>query len=118
MERKMITSLEAIQLTIVNNQTVLLRVPKELYPKEAVTSAVYKFTDRCYVTIEVLNSTHYAVQLKLKIIGADIHILAEDFYNELIDQEIRFRLDNSNRNIKELILKKAFSPIQTDEEDK
>ncbi|MEW6614811.1 MAG: His-Xaa-Ser system protein HxsD [Thermodesulfobacteriota bacterium] len=94
---------------------LLLKVNKNLYKsKEVIFSAAYKFTDNCYIQIDSIDPDYYGVFFQVK--KSDIDLISEvnEFCNELIDQQIRYDLNNSNSSIKELIIKKAFSPFQND----
>jgi His-Xaa-Ser system protein HxsD len=90
---------------------VALEVDREVYSKDAILRAAYKFTDRCYLFIQ----THYSrddrwvvvIRPKSDEISADD--LAGDFANELIDQGLRERLEQQFGDVRTLIVAQAFS---------
>jgi His-Xaa-Ser system protein HxsD len=92
-----------------------LKVNKSIFHQESILSAMYKFTHNCYIHIDSLDSDYYSVIFAAKHSSIDLVSEASNFCNELIDQEIRYNLDNSNKSIKQLIIKKAFFPFQSDE---
>jgi His-Xaa-Ser system protein HxsD len=94
---------------------LLLRVNKAIYNHEALLAAAYKFNDTCYVHVDSLDSDHYGVFFTAKDTGIDLFFQVNNFCNELMDQQIRYNLDKSNRSIKELIVKKAFFPFKDNE---
>ena len=94
---------------------LLLRVSKALYSHEAILTTAYKFTDNCYIHVDSLDSDYYGVFFTAKEPSIDLFSQVNDFYNELADQQIRYNLCQSNRSIKELIIKKAFFPFQDNE---
>ena len=94
---------------------ILLRVEKAIYHHEAILSATYKFTDNCYTHVASIDSNYYGVYFTPKHPDVNLVSQVDAFCNELIDQQIRHNLDNSNRSIKELIIRKAFFPFQDHE---
>lgn len=91
----------------------LMKVNKTLYNREAILSTAYKFTDTCYIHFESIDSENYGVFFSPITNGADVSLVVNKFCNELIDQQIRYDLNNRNKSIKELIIKKAFFPFQS-----
>ncbi|MEK6690996.1 MAG: His-Xaa-Ser system protein HxsD [Nitrospirota bacterium] len=95
---------------------LLLRVEKSIYRHDAILSSAYKFTDDCYIHVDSIDSNYYGVYFAPKDSTVDLISLVNNFCNELIDEQIRFSLDISNKSIKELIIRKAFFPFQDHEE--
>jgi His-Xaa-Ser system protein HxsD len=89
-----------------------LKVDKSLYCQEAILTTTYKFTDSCYIHVLSFDSNNYGIYLTPKNSKTDVKSLINEFLNELIDQQIRYNLAQSNNSIKELIIKKAFFPFQ------
>ncbi len=94
------------------NGQLVLRVEKSIYNHEAILSTAYKYTDKCYLYITSLDSDYYGVYFKAKDSNIDLIAQINDFCNELIDQQLRHNLEESNKSIKELIVKKAFFPFE------
>lgn len=94
------------------NGKIVLKVDKSLYCQEAILTATYKFTDTCYIHITSMDSNNYEVYITPKNSETDVNSVINEFYNELIDQQIRYNLAQSNNSIKALIIKKAFFPFQ------
>lgn len=93
----------------------LLRINKAIYSHEAILATTYKFTENCYIHIDSLDSDYYGAFFTAKHPNIDLIYQVNNFCNELVDQQIRYNLDESNRSIKELIIKKAFSPFENNE---
>lgn len=91
---------------------LLFQVEKALYHHQAILSAAHEFTDICYIHVASIDSNFYGVYFTPKKSGVDLSSQINEFCNELIDQQLRLNLDNSNKSIKELIIKKAFFPFQ------
>lgn len=94
------------------NGKIVLKVDKSLYCQEAILTATYKFTDTCYMHVMSVDSNNYGVYITPKNTETDVKLVINEFYNELIDQQIRHNLVQSNNSIKALIIKKAFFPFQ------
>jgi His-Xaa-Ser system protein HxsD len=94
---------------------LLLRVNKAIYSHEALLAAGYKFNGTCYIHVDALDSDYYGVFFTAKDTGIDLFFQVNNFCNELMDQQIRFNLNKSNRSIKELIVRKAFFPFENNE---
>ena len=97
------------------NGQILLRVDKNIHNHEAILSTAYKFTNDCHIQIISQDSNYYGVYFSPKNPNIDLYSQVNDFCNELIDQQLRYDLDKSNKSIKELIIKKAFFPFQDHE---
>jgi His-Xaa-Ser system protein HxsD len=85
-----------------------------IYDKEAIFTASNKFIDKCVVFIEPLDEFTINVYFKHKNnFGHEaLEKVVSDFYNDLIEQQLRVILEKKFGNIRELIVKQAFSPIQ------
>ena len=60
---------------------------------------------------------NYLIKLRPKITYIDTKNIKEDFLNELIDQQLRFDLNQKNHLLREMIIKKAFFHFFNKEED-
>ena len=94
------------------NGKIVLKVDKSLYCQEAILAATYKFTDTYYIHVTSVDSNNYGVYVTPKNSENDAKSVINEFCNELIDQQIRHTLEQSNNSIKALIIKKAFFPFQ------
>lgn len=86
-------------------------VDKALYDSETVLKTAHKFTDRCYIKVNQ-GDNQIVISFKLKedsnlILGN----IVDEFFNELIDQKIRAIVQKECGQIREQIVKKAFSTI-------
>lgn len=89
-----------------------LVLAKEMYQKEAIFQAAYKFTDVCYIVIEPADYKHVGVYFQLKPdAGGDLEVISLDFCNEVLDQQVRLDLERSYGTLRDLIVRQAFSPI-------
>jgi His-Xaa-Ser system protein HxsD len=84
---------------------MLFRFSKEIYNKEAVLKAAYQYTDRAFLHIDV-DDTHYIVTVELK---SKNETLTEEFQNEVLAQMVRQQVRIQTKNVRELMLARAFS---------
>jgi len=91
------------------------------YQKEAVLATAQKMTGNYYVEIKSLDSERAGIYLKPKIEGSEGALanvyeeVANNFCNEVIDQQVRLDLEKRYGKIRELIVRQAFAPITVDE---
>ncbi len=89
---------------------LLLEINKKIYNDEAILQAAYRFNDKCYIYIDPISEDVLGVYFKGKETGiADLEAIAENFCNELIDQQVRLNVEKSYGDIRDEIVKKAFS---------
>ena len=101
-----------------------IAVPVDLlvYSLDAVMRAAYKLTDRCVVFLQrnPENTHELMVFLAGRSPGADLSSVALELRNELLDQQVRCRLEAQFNDVRTLIVAQAFSEgnlIDTQAED-
>lgn len=101
----------------VENRQLLIEISKEIYDKKAAMAAAYKFTDRCYIYVNSTLENIIEIYFKAKeSISTPLEKIAYEYCNELLDQQVRLDVEASYGNIRDLIVKQAFSPIENIEE--
>lgn len=85
---------------------------KELYPKAAVFKAAYNYTDNYYIYID-LNDRNYIIDITAKEMGCNSQI-KELFDNEMLVQTARIHILQQTKNIRKLILARAFASTVID----
>lgn len=101
---------------------VAVPIDLRLYTLDAAMRAAYKFTDRAFVLLERNDAD--ANELFAYFVGrstsVDLTAVAMEFANELLDQQLRCRLEEQFRDVRTLIVAQAFSEgnlIDPDAED-
>lgn len=94
----------------IERDKLLLTVQNDMYEKEAILNASYKYTDKCFVNIEVIG-TMTEIYFQSKNENIDLENIALNFGNELIDQQVRLNTGKEFKIIREELVKKAFSSI-------
>lgn len=105
-----------MEIVDIHDGNFVLKFAKSIYSEQAILSTTYKFTNYCYVHVENVDNEHYGVFFRPKEEGLDVQQKIDEFCNELIDQQVRHNLQDSNRAIKELIIRKAFFPFDDENE--
>jgi His-Xaa-Ser system protein HxsD len=88
-----------------------IKVDLSIYKQEVITSTVYKFIDRCYISQSKEGDTvlvSFQVKSEQEV---DFDLLEKEFDTELIDQQVRYDTEQKFRRIRNLIVEKAFLPI-------
>lgn len=94
------------------NGGIKLDISAEFYSRAAIVEASYRFTDRCYVDIVTANKGIVEVHIHPKQDAINLDVVAKDFLNELIDQQLRNRIRCETQEIRETIIKEAFAPLE------
>jgi His-Xaa-Ser system protein HxsD len=109
----------AIRLT--DTARVALEIDTSIYSMDAILRATYKFTDRCYVLLHSNDLPNRCVaHLTAKTAGVNLSALAGEFGNELLDQQLRERLEHQFGPVRSLIVAQAFAEgnlLDRDRED-
>ena len=88
-------------------------VDLNLYAKEVITAALYKFTHLYFVNQETDSINPNFVQIVFDP-KEDNQVCADtpkQFCNELIDQQIRYNTNLQFGHIRDLIVEEAFKPV-------
>ena len=83
-----------------------------LYSRDAILNTAYLFTNKCHVDLRSYgDKTAEVIFTQKPNSELEIEVIAKDFLNELIDQQLRVNIDQETKAIKELIIKEAFAPL-------
>ena len=88
-------------------------IDTNIYAKEVITSAIYKFSHLFYIYQQTDNYNQNRVNVIFEskegnIISAEV---PKQFCNELIDQQIRHYTNAQFRYIRDMIVQEAFKPV-------
>ena len=105
--------MEDIIREIQDNQ-ILLKLDKSIYEKEAVLAASYKMTNLCYIIVKSLENNQFGVYFEAKNNQSEdeLKAIAKNYCNEVLDQQTRLDVEKRYGNIRDLLVKQAFSPIE------
>jgi His-Xaa-Ser system protein HxsD len=84
--------------------------PEASFDIEAIKRAAYRFSDR--VSVEITNAAE-GTQCRLRALNSrrpiDLQETAEEFRNEVLDQDLRLKIAAETESYRNLILSLAFS---------
>ena len=83
-----------------------MKLKKSIYGKQALLKAAYAFTDSAYVHIDQ-NETEWLVSIESKTGHSDS--IEKDFENEIIAQELRYKLLEEKEELRKIILARAMA---------
>lgn len=83
----------------------------DIYKQEVITSAVYKFTGKYFVSQSKVEAGIEVTFTAKSEQTADYVLLSKKFENELIDQQIRYDTEQKFGHIRDMIVEEAFKPI-------
>ena len=95
-----------------------LQLDPTIYPVDLVMRTAYWFTDRSYIymTWDSSEKKLLCINFFNKENGYKPYALALEFLNSLLDQATRKQVELETHEIREIIVKKAFSEILSEKE--
>lgn len=101
-------------ITKIQDNQILIKLDKSLYEKEAIMAAAYKMTNFCYIIVKPLENNRLGVYFEPKSNQNEnkLKLIAKNYCNEVLDQQIRLDVEKRYGNIRDLLVKQAFSPIE------
>jgi len=92
---------------------IILKINRENYEKAAILATSYKFTDKAYIFINPMSESIVGVSFKAKEdCKESLSCIVDKFCNELIDEQLRLEVEKEYKDIRNELVKKAFSSIQ------
>ena len=98
----------------VNKDSLQLVIDRSLYTDAVIFRTCYLFTDRCYLFLSLTAPGEISVAFRAKQAQPDLHAVAGEFGNELINQKVRAELAEETKLIRELIVTQAFAEADFD----
>jgi len=98
----------------IDGKTATALADKGIYEKEAVMAAAYRLINR--YSVEILEdgpdfSANFTQLDDQELDAATMYADLLSFFNDLLDEQLRLKLDLKSGRIRELIVQHAFSPI-------
>ena len=91
----------------------VIQIDNKIYDIEAIQSTVYKYTNKFYIKIYSITDDIIGVRFKEKIPQGkeNVETTLHEFYNALVEYQIRFDLEKRFGNLREQIYQRAFAPM-------
>ncbi len=89
---------------------IIFTINNSIYPLSVILKTAYNFTNNFYVFFDYIADDCIEVQIKSKGILSDNELekMVGEFYNELLNQNIRYDIQNKTNNLRQLILGRAL----------
>lgn len=106
-----------IQFPVVEleNNKFQVSVDLALYSKDVITAAIYKFSHLFYIHQQIDENNPNLVIVIFE--SKDGNVLTVDipkqFCNELIDQQLRYNVNEQFGHIRDMIVEEAFRPVNS-----
>lgn len=97
--------------TVRNDGSYQIQLPSSLFGISAVKRAAYKFTGFFHFIFQGAEASTLVLYLRPKTDSIDTEKLIGDFYNELLDQDLREIIAQETGAVRDLILAEAFSQV-------
>ena len=94
---------------IESDTELILTFDPAVYSLEAIQRACYWLTDRCYVHIETVPDQLIRARLALKNSAESPRVLAGEFGNRVLDEQLRRQIGAETRGIRDVIVAQAFA---------
>lgn len=92
---------------------VEVKLEVDLYPLNSILKSTYWYTDKCFLFIQWSDREHKVLRIILRskeeATEEELHDLAGEFLNSVLDQRIRSLVEDETKEVKAIIVKKAFS---------
>jgi len=90
-------------------KSMVLRVDKDYYPKEAVLATCYRFLEDNYIFLERVSSSGKDIKVSITPKRArKLKNLEAEFKNELVSNTLRYKIAERNKKLREYIVKTAL----------
>lgn len=89
--------------------TIVFSINTLVYPLAVIMKTTYNYTDKYYIFLDYANDGLIEAQLKPKdYTDNKLEAIVGDFYNELLNQNIRQDIQKNTSNLRQLILGRAL----------
>jgi len=91
---------------------IMFSLDPQVYPLGAIYNTAYNFIDRAYLFLDGKSNPLKNITVTIKPKSADVKIdlaeLKEEFFNELLDNVLRYQITQENKTIREFIIGTAL----------
>lgn len=96
---------------MLSEKPFVLPLDLKIYSLEAIKKAAYRFADRTSILVkpESDHAVNVVFDFQESVDDEMIKTIISDFKNELLDQDLRLRIFEETKNVRNLILAHAFS---------
>lgn len=91
--------------------SITIKVDMNVYKQDVITAAAHKFTGKYFVSQNKMDNIIHVTFTAKPDQTVNYGFTEKEFGNELIDQQVRYDTEQRFAHIRNLIVEKAFSPI-------
>lgn len=103
----------------VKGDSITVIAATALYSKEAVFKCLYWYGNRFHTSVSLLDESTYHIQLRLlagqEMTETEMELYLQKLERDLIDFNLRDIVTQETRNVRDLLIAKAFSNGEFDE---
>lgn len=103
----------------IEEDSVTVFADRALYSKEAVFKCLYWYGNRFHTSVSLLDESTYLIQLKLLVgqqaSATELELYLQKLERDLIDFNLRDIVTRETKNVRDLLIAKAFSNGEFDE---
>lgn len=100
---------------LVDGGCLSLRLSQQVYEKEAVVAAAYRFTAEFEIDIAPTDDGWLEVRLQPKAHKdeRELRMIGDEFRNEVLDHQVRLDLVRRYGSLRDMIVDHAFAPLKS-----
>lgn len=93
-----------------NEEIIYFDISSDIYDLFAIKEASYRYSEKYYIFIEKVDDNSIRVNFKNKgkVDLKELNKLADNFMNELLEQQLRVDLEKRFGGLRDQIIRKAF----------
>jgi len=99
----------------IEDNRMLVTLHKAFYEKLAIMSAAHGLIDSFVVMVEPYDEEYTAVYFEpkkdIQIVENGLYEAVQEFCNRVLDEQLRLDIEKRYGNIRDIIVKQAFSPV-------
>jgi His-Xaa-Ser system protein HxsD len=107
------------ELNITNKGDIFIEVDAAIFSKEAILKCLYWYSSRFQINLRLLDNQKFSIQLKqlgnITYQEDELQNLNQMIEKDLIDFQLRDIIAKETKNIRDLLVAKAFSNGEFDE---
>ena len=98
------------EITQLDADTLIICIDSAVYSRRAIFSTCYQYSDRCYLFLAQGSSDNLLnLVISRKDPDSDLNAIKGEFFNCLLDHELRAQIALETREVRTLIVAQAFA---------
>ncbi len=89
-----------------------ISIDTSIFSKQAIMNTSYWYTDRIFISFQDESDKKINIKFQKRNNKIDLDMIINEFKNDLIDHELRVKLNKEFKLIREEIVNRAFSSVK------